>query len=352
MSLSPIRRPSHTEPASVSAARWLLRQEHGVISFAEQNELEAWLSAHPAHSVAYEDAAWALDAIARHAGAPELMALREGALAARDKRRPHYLGWGGIGGAIAASLLGVWLWMGAPQTITRMPHTTNVSQATIRNHAEYATAVGERLTVTLPDNSVVTLDTDSKIRLVYSNLERGVELLKGQALFEVAHEKRLPFQVYAAGQRITAVGTSFNVRLDGATVKVALLEGVIRVRRVPLSGAPTNGPARELVMRPGEAAELQPMETTTVRSTDVDQIASWRSGELVFNETRLADAVAEINRYTAHPIVIANSQIGDFRITGVFRSSDPERFSEAMSQILPVDVVQSTDGALHLKARS
>jgi transmembrane sensor len=94
------------------------------------------------------------------------------------------------------------------------------------------------------------------------------------------------------------------------------------------------------------------MEATTVRSMDVNQILSWRVGELVFNDTRLADAVAEINRYAAHPIVIANSEIGDFRISGVFRSNDPERFSEAMSQILPVDLVQSIDGAPHLKART
>jgi transmembrane sensor len=350
MNLSSIRRIGRPEAASEIAARWVLRQERDLLSPGEQWELNSWLAADPAHAAAYEDALWALDATARHAAEPELMALREGALAARGEGRSRSYVWGGLGGAIAASVFGLWLWTGLPATWSLPRAVHRIERPVDPSHADYATAVGERLTVSLPDSSVVTLDTDSKIRIAYSGLERGVQLLRGQALFDVAHGKALPFQVYAAGQRITAVGTLFNVRIDRNRVKVALLQGVIRVR--PQSDIQSAAPARELLMRAGEVAELQPAETAAVRLADVSQVASWRGGELVFNETRLADAVAEINRYTVRPIAIADSSVGDYRITGVFRSNDPERFSQAMGEILPVNVSHSPDGAPVLRARN
>lgn len=351
MSLPSIKRAGRARPLTETAAEWVLRQEESTISPAEQLEFESWLTADPAHAAAYENAVWALDATARHAAEPELMALREAALTARGERRPRGWAWGGLGGAIAASFIGLWLWSGSPDVALRRPAATIISQHIDPNHIDYATTVGERLTVTLPDSSVVTLDTDSKIRVAYSTLERGVQLVKGQALFEVAHGKALPFQVYAAGQRITAIGTVFNVRLDRDGVKVALLQGVIRVRPSPISGTASASAAHDLVMHVGETAELQPTETAIVRPADVEKVANWRGGELVFNDTRLADAVTEINRYTVHPIAIADSGIGNYRITGVFRSNDPERFSQAMSQILPVDVAHTTDGAQVLRSR-
>lgn len=352
MNLSSIRRIGRPQAASEAAARWVLRQEKGDLSSAEQRELDAWLAADPAHVQAHEDALWALDTTARYAAEPELMALREGALMARGERRSRGLLWRGLGGAVAASLLGLWLWTGSPDRFWPAPTTHNAEHSVDPRHAEYSTAVGERLTVTLPDSSVVTLDTDSRIRVLYSNLERGIQLLRGQALFDVAHGKALPFQVYAANQRITAVGTLFNVRLDGERVRVALLQGVVRLRTSPRLNATPKGTARELIMKAGEVAELRATEAAVVRPADVAQLASWRGGDLVFNDTRLADAVAEINRYTSKPIAIADSNVGDYRISGVFRSNDPEHFSRAMADILPVEVAHSADGAPVLRARN
>jgi transmembrane sensor len=352
MSLSSNRPAGEGAPVAETAAAWALRQEERALSSAEQREFDAWLAGDRAHLAAYDAALWALDAPARHAGEPPLMAMREAALSARGERRSSVLAWGGLGGAVAASMLGLWLWTGSPDGWEARQSVRSASQNADPRKAGYSTAVGERLTVTLPDSSVVTLDTDSRIRVAYSGLERGVQLLRGQALFDVAHGRPLPFQVYAAGQRITAVGTLFNVRLDGSRVKVALLKGVVRLRPAsPAVGAPSSN-RRDIVMRAGDAAELRAAQPAIVRPADVARLASWRSGELVFNDTRLGDAVAEVNRYTTHPIAIADSNVGNYRITGVFRSSDPERFSEAMSEILPVEVAHSPDGAPVLRARN
>ncbi|MGI9170655.1 MAG: FecR family protein, partial [Caulobacteraceae bacterium] len=229
------RRPGRPEPASEIAARWVLGQEEGALAEREARRFADWLAEDPAHVAAYEDALWALDATARHAGAPELMALREAALAARGGRRRRPA-WGAAIALVAASVLAFWL--GGPSLLGLSPDFApgvGVARRAARpavdpSHAEYRTAIGERSAIALADGSIVTLDTDSDLEVAYSAGERGVHLLRGQALFEVAKGQRAPFQVYAKGQRITAVGTVFDVRLDGDAVKVSMVEGVVRVR--------------------------------------------------------------------------------------------------------------------------
>lgn len=344
--------PARTTPAGEAAARWALRREDGPLADADERRFEEWLAEDPAHVAAYEDARWALDAFARHASAPELMAMREAALSMDERPHRRKWRWAGIAGALAASSIGIWMLtmqLAGPPPPADRPATT---QAASPDRAIYKTAIGERLAVTLPDGSVVTLDTDSRLELAYSSTARRVRLVRGQALFEVAPGRALPFQVQARDQLITAVGTVFNVRLERDAVKVALVEGVVRVQADP--DAPrtsSQAPTRELVMTAGEIAEVRSAAPIVARQADVAQAASWRTGRLIFDDAPLSEAVAEINRYTARPIVIVDPSVGSYRVTGVFRSSDPDRFSQAMAEVLPVSVSYGPDGSPTLRAR-
>jgi transmembrane sensor len=78
---------------------------------------------------------------------------------------------------------------------------------------------------------------------------------------------------------------------------------------------------------------------------------SWRAGVLVFNDTRLGDAVAEINRYTAQPVLLDDPALGDLRVSGVFKSSDPQRFAQIISATFGLEVEQASDGSPMLKPR-
>lgn len=356
MSQSAIRRAGQPAPRAAEAADWVLRQEGGALSDADQQAFEAWLAEDPANAEAYGDAVWALDAAARHAAEPELMAMREAALSARGERPRRVWLWGGIGGAIAASLAALWLAVLQPAGSGAPAGRATVERAD-PNSAVYATAIGERLAVTLPDGSVATLDTDSRLRVAYSGGERGVHLVRGQALFEVAHGRPLPFNVHAAGQTITALGTTFNVRLYGEVVRVALIDGVVRVRSdrgpAPITAQRRTDPPppRELVMRAGEMLQFGPSQPTRVARADVAEVASWRGGQLVFNDVSLASAVAEINRYTNRPIAIGDIAVGEHRVTGVFRSNDPDRFAQAMAEVFPIKVSHAADGAPIIRSR-
>src|SRR3546814_20200955 len=79
----------------------------------------------------------------------------------------------------------------------------------------FQTETGQRTTITLPDGSLVTLDSETDMRFTDMPGARHVELLSGRDFFKVAHNPSRPFTVTAAGKRVRAIGTAFQVRLKG-----------------------------------------------------------------------------------------------------------------------------------------
>jgi transmembrane sensor len=339
----------------VTAAGWLERQEAGQLAAADQARLDAWLAADAEHARAYEAMARVYAVADEHAAEPEIMGLRQAALAARaSDRRPMWRAAAAAGLAVAVGLgwSGVASLSGAPSAtpspIARVAEALSASADPAS--AIYRTKVGERLTFNLPDGSVTTLNTDSILKVAYSDGERGVKLVRGQALFEVAKNKQVPFRVYAGDRRITAVGTVFDVRLDGRKVKVALVEGVVRV--APAGPATVKGaPEQQVQMTAGEVLEAAPAAPMLVASADTRRSVAWKSGIVEFAGEPLSQAVAEINRYTNHPITIEDPAAGAYRVSGVFRTGEPELFAQMMTEVFPVEADTASDGAIVLKRR-
>ncbi|HEX6859638.1 MAG TPA: FecR domain-containing protein [Caulobacteraceae bacterium] len=336
-----------------TAAEWLERQEAGALTPDEQARLDAWL--------AEDGAAEAYAAMARvhaltdaHAAAPPIMALRQAALTARRAdRRPI---WGVAAAAtIAVAVIGSGLAgltgmpSATPSPITRAMEALSASANP--KSAVHRTRVGERLTFTLPDGSVATLNTDSILKVDYHQGERAVRLVRGQALFEVAKNKAVPFRVYAADRAITAVGTVFDVRLDGASVKVALVEGVVRVAPAKAAPSAPGKPVQQVQMSAGEVLEAPPAQPMRVASADVQRAVSWRSGLVEFSGETLGAAVAEMNRYTTRPIEIADPAAGAYRVSGVFRTGEPELFARMMTEVFPLEADTASGQSIVLKRK-
>jgi transmembrane sensor len=201
-------------------------------------------------------------------------------------------------------------------------------------HEIYRTAVGTRSSFKLPDGSVATLDTDSVVRVDFSPHERTVRLLKGQALFEVAKHRPAPFRVYAADRCITAVGTQFDVRLDGARLRVTLIEGRVKVSEADVSQQPA--PQANMTLSPGEELDERIGRSMLVKRTDVVKVQSWKDGLVVFEDEPLSQAVAELNRYSAKPIQIGDPSIANLRVTGVFNTDQSDRFAQTLTEIFPL----------------
>jgi transmembrane sensor len=348
-------RPSLSERAESSeeiAAAWALEQQKG-LSPRRRAKRDAWLREHLDNPHRLRAAESALGLLDRHAGQPEILALRSAALAARPERQ-HVQGRvfaATLGGVLVAGLViwGLYFRSDAPENLAASGEPALAADPRAPTLSRYSTSIGERSTIPLPDGSTVVLNTASTAEVLYTAAERKVRLLQGQALFTVAHGQSAPFRVYAGDRVITALGTVFDVRLEGPRVEVGMLEGTVRVdsRDPERAGSVATGQ----VVSAGETLVASAAEPIRIRTADVERTASWRSGLLMFDDTPLDVAVAEVNRYTTSSLVLADAAAATYRVTGTFRVGEPERFARTMTELFPLELARSDDGRVVLRRR-
>jgi transmembrane sensor len=239
---------------------------------------------------------------------------------------------------MAASLVvgvGVWWGFRAP-TVPRniSPAVGQVaSDPSLALIREASTQVGERSLLVLADGSKVTLNTASAVRADYSGHDRRLTLLRGEAFFDVAKDPNRPFVVTAGSRQVIAVGTAFNVRLQDRGVRVTLVEGKVRVTRSrPAdSGAGVlESPGPAVILVAGSALVAEANAPDRVERLDADRATSWRNGKLVFDGERLADVVAEMNRYSHKTLEITDPTLEDRKVSGVFEPTEGHAFAKAL----------------------
>lgn len=200
----------------------------------------------------------------------------------------------------------------------------------LRHRGRFATGKGETKVVALKDGSVVTLNTASEIQVNFSNALRGVELLQGEALFDVAKDKTRPFVVTAGDTDVRAVGTSFTVsRLEAAPVQVLVREGVVEVFKPATDAAPVRVSANnvaEAPLAPDAAIAARPLAPAQLHR----QLA-WQTGQIAFEGETLAQAAAEFARYSDTRIVIDDPALAKEEIAGLFKATDPVGFAQTIA---------------------
>lgn len=211
---------------------------------------------------------------------------------------------------------------------------------------EYSTGVGEMLSLVLDDGTRLSLNTDTRLRVSFSSAQRSISVDRGEAVFEVASDTARPFVVRVSGSEVVALGTVFAVRLDPATpanyqtLDVTLLEGRVSVRSAARSGARDIAPAQPLEMKQGQRVRLRKTGESAravrqeVDQPSIDQLMAWQRSEAVFDGVPLADAVAEMNRYSRTPVALSPevAQSGR-RISGRFRTGDSATFAQAVAAV-------------------
>lgn len=192
---------------------------------------------------------------------------------------------------------------------TSWDHDPATPSSAVAVAGTYRTRVGEVRTVRLSDGSIVTLDTDTEITVRFTGDERGTDLEHGRARFEVAHDPAHPFIVYAAGGRVTATGTIFDVtNRDGFAVH--LIRGSIDVAPPPRPDVPT---AQALHLSPGQKIAFLPHPNgplpspVPARPSD----AQWVTGMKTFDDVPIRDIIAEANSYSLDTITLADPAVGD-----------------------------------------
>ncbi|MCH6484856.1 FecR domain-containing protein [Pseudoxanthomonas sp. LH2527] len=334
------------------AADWLARRDADDWTAQEQQALDAWLAASARHKVAFLrlQSAWAeagrLQALGAGVPAGALpprstpMAeaedmpadarpdLRDITFAPRE-RSSHRRRWPqGVAAALALLALGSVAWGGW--------------QLSGREQAVYASTVGQIQTVTLPDGSTATLSSDSRLDVRISRGERHVALARGEAFFDVAHDARRPFVVETEGRRVQAVGTRFSVRRDPDAVRVVVTEGKVRLE----SRAGREGPAQPVSLLPAGSVATAGRNGVLVRSLPVaeaERYLEWRDGFLTFDDTSLAEAAAEFNRFNTRKLELGDDAVADLRVGGNFRWSNAEGFAHLLEQGFPVRAERHAD---------
>jgi transmembrane sensor len=199
------------------------------------------------------------------------------------------------------------------------------------------TAVGEQRTLTLQDGSRVSLNTATRIVVEYDGHRRLVRLEGGEALFEVAARPDRPFVVVAGRRQITALGTSFLVRDGPRALSVTLVDGRVKV------AATAGGRPGARTMAPGERLTYRDDGSSALDRPNLERLMSWRQGRVMMDHTPLGEAVAELNRYSALPLVVEDAQTRALRVSGIFRVGDPLLFARAIAATYGLEIEQDTD---------
>lgn len=341
---------------AAEAADWYARLRASDVSEIESLRFRAWLAGDPARRREFEaiDALWADLAAIEHS--PEVMRVRE-SLAARHRKERRWHGYL----AVAATLLvciggafGAWLHWNAGRVVT---------------------SIGEQRMVPLADGSVVALNTSTEIKLRFSADVREVELLRGQANFDVAKDPDRPFVVTAGGGEVRAVGTMFDVYKAADKVTVTLIEGKVAVtpRRIAPANVATQldtkkaphddaaSKAAEIVLAAGEQLSfatqasderMKPAEIVKLAPVDVPRVTAWRSRKLDFSDTPLLEAIAEANRYSHEQIVLDAPELANARISGTFDAGKNEAFVEGLQTYFQLDVERAGGDRIVLSRRA
>jgi transmembrane sensor len=334
-----------------AAARWseILRDAGPDTDASLRAAFESWRSRSQAHAAAFRRVEAAHALAHALADAPEMLELRRETLARASTTRPSCAPRT-YGYAIAASLAAfaaVGLLILRPDAPGRIYR--DVQDAIAGNVHE--TGIGQRSVVKLDDGSVITLNTDSRVSVHYEGGTRAVTLERGQALFKVAKDRARPFVVTADGRQVTALGTEFEVHMSERLFEVTLLEGRVSVTRERTQ--PTRiavAPTAEL--QPGQQFVALEAAVPQVRAADVKREVSWRHGQVVFENESLADAVAEINRYSRNRIVLGDSHLASLKISGAFNTGDTDTFVDAVTAYFPIERAASQGDAIVLTPRA
>ncbi|WP_323162004.1 FecR family protein [Pseudomonas fluorescens] len=304
------------------AARWFVRLQEPAVDAEQYRSFEAWLNEHPQHHDEFQllQGLWtAADLLP----APRLKALCE-TPPARRERRPL------LRYAVAASVVAVALGLGL---FSGLNHPAGYS-------AEFATALGERKHVALPDGSVIDLNSGSRLQVRFEKDRRLIQLTEGEAMFSVEHDTSRPFVVEAGSGKVTVTGTRFDVRRDVTQTRVAVEQGTVKVQGRDAADADFISLTAGLGTRIDAQGKVAP-----AYAVNPAELTAWRSGKLVFNNASLSEVVEEVSRYRDKPLTVANPTVANLRLTSVFKSDNTDALLKALPNILPVAVRTLADGS-------
>lgn len=310
------------------AAQWVARMDRAPLPASEAGELKQWLAGDPRRRGAFmrAKAVWMRSESARALGPQYDPADFQSEAAAlpspRVRRRRRVMEWAG---AMAASLV----------LVVTLAVTLQMPTA-------YATAKGEMRMVPLGDGAMVTLNTDTRIKVYDDKGQRRIRVLQGEVLFDGAGTA-MPTVVEIDETHLEASAATFVVRkLQGRPTQVLVQEGrVVLADARRSSGIPlTSNTGLSL-----PAGKEKKWSLTSLPSGQLGRELAWREGKIALQGETLAEAAAIYARYSETPIDIVGQDLAKMQVTGLFAANNPLGFSRAVAEVFGAEVRQE-DGRI------
>jgi transmembrane sensor len=230
-----------------------------------------------------------------------------------------------------------------------------------QNAQHFQTAPSEQKGLELADGSIVQINSNSAISVDLTPRERNVNLLRGEARFRVAKDRERPFLVYTPFAKVRATGTIFNVRIEAGRTAVTVVEGEVEVvgdatdesplmqwlqSFMPGSNEVVDG---RVVLRAGQNAAVASKQSMWINDgPSIAHVNAWPVKLIKLQDMRLADLVAELNRYRSSPIIIADARLAGLEVNGSVNVYDPGALLDFLAKKQDVKIEQRADEALVL----
>jgi len=295
------------------AAYWAAKRDLGELSSEETQEFESWVAADIRHLGAYGRAEAVLARVERLSGRVCDHETQEPSKVARQWNRRRIVTAGSAAASLAATL-GI----------------GSMFQDEVQEEM-HSTGLGQVKELVLSDGSVVSLNTNSEVIVRFTRNLRSIHLTKGEALFDVAKNKKRPFIVTAGNTTVAAVGTSFAVSLlPDLPVQVLIREGIVELKHIdaPMASAVRVGANIHVSALPGA-----PILTQAISHKLVSKELAWQYGRISLENETLAEAANKFSRYSDIRIVL-DSAVANRTVTGMFATNDPVGFAKAAAVVL------------------
>lgn len=275
--------------------------------------LDAWRRHDPLHERAWMEASHASGVIAQtkkvvlfrtesHQPKPAEAPSRHTATRVRPGRRLIF------SGAVAAAAA----WVAVPQMLLYI-------------RADHMTATGEQQTLTLDDGTTVRLAPDSAVRVSYADNSRNVELLSGEAYFEVKRNSARPFSVRSNNATVTVLGTGFDVRQGDDGTDVGVKHGRVRV-------SSTDGAHGSVTLGAGQWGHMARSGKIASGNGSAELVGAWTERRITAVDRPLSEVLADLRRYHTGAIILTSHQFGRSSVTGTFEADDPFRAASLIVQ--------------------
>ncbi len=329
------------------ASKWIAKLDRGLTE-AELEALHTWIEVDSKNKIELQSQAALWD--------------KMDALSRLSELFPHYA----VAPAVERNLPARWAGLTAAIGILVFAGflLVNLEEEFPTELTAYETAIGGRSVIDLTDGSILTLNTNSRVEVVFKERHRDIELKYGEIHIDVAHDPSRPLRVFAGDRVVQAVGTAFSVKIDASQrVEILVADGTVRIglylQNEDGNVAATTADSDAFDHQPILAVEGERIILDTegdrlevLEPEEIEVQLSWRKGNLVFRGESLRNAAAEVGRYTSIEFVFLDEDLKKLRVAGLFKAGDVNGFLSTLEANFDIAYRRVDDQTILLSANT